>query len=85
MQASLGRTLQFVGLERFADAAGGAGFALAMLNARGDGIVFTHKVGLLTAASVKMWASANGAALSDEEQLAIQQAHQQLEQTVRTA
>jgi len=85
MQASLGRTVQFIGLERFADAAGGAGFALALLNARGDGIVLTHKVGLLSATSVKMWASANGAMLSEEEQLAIAQAHQQLEQTVRTS
>lgn len=83
MQASLGRTVQFVGLERFADAAGGAGFALALLNARGDGIVLTHKVGLLSATSVKMWMSANGARLSEEEQLAVTQAHKQLEQTVR--
>jgi hypothetical protein len=85
MQASLGRTVQFVGLERFADAAGSAGFALALLNARGDGIVLTHKVGLLSATSVKMWTSANGAMLSEEEKLAVTQAHQQLEQTVRMA
>lgn len=84
MQASLGRAVQFIGLERFADAAGGVGFALALLNARGDGIVLTHKVGLLSATSVKMWASANGAILSEEEQLAVTQAHKQLEQTVRT-
>lgn len=76
MQASLGRALQFVGLERYADVAGGPAFSLAVANARGDGFVLSSSArGGLTAKPLRAWNST--AALSTEEQLAVTQAREQ--------
>lgn len=76
MQASLGRALQFVGLERYADASGVPAFALAVANARGDGFVMTSSArGGLAAKPLRAWNSP--AALSTEEQLAVTQAREQ--------
>lgn len=76
MQASLGRALQFVGLERYVDVAGGPAFSLAVANARGDGFVLSSSArGGLTAKPLRAWNST--AALSTEEQLAVTQAREQ--------
>jgi hypothetical protein len=76
MQASLGRALQFVGLERYVDMAGAPAFALAVANARGDGFVLSSSArGGLTAKPLRAWNST--AALSTEEQVAVTQAREQ--------
>ncbi len=76
MQASLGRALQFVGLERYLDVTGAPAFALAVANARGDGFVMTSSArGGLMAKPLRAWGSP--AALSNEEQLAVTQAREQ--------
>jgi hypothetical protein len=80
MQATLGRTLQFFGLVRYADPAGAQAFALAVANARGDGFVLSSSVrGGLSAKPLSGWASWAKSPLSAEEQLAVGQAHEQLE------
>lgn len=76
MQASLGRALQFVGLERYVDMTGAPAFALAVANGRGDGFVLSSSArGGLTAKPLRAWNST--AALSAEEQLAVTQAREQ--------
>ncbi|MDW8327244.1 MAG: DUF4446 family protein [Anaerolineales bacterium] len=76
MQASLGRSLQFVGLERYVDTTGAPAFALAVANGRGDGFVLSSSAhGGLTAKLLRGWNST--AALSAEEQLAVTQAREQ--------
>jgi hypothetical protein len=73
MQATLGRTLQYVGLMRYADGSGAQAFALAISNARGDGFVLSSSVrGGLSAKPLSRWAS--NQPLSMEEQSAIDQA-----------
>lgn len=81
MRASLGRALQFVGLERYVDAAGAPAFALALANARGDGIVLASSVrGGLTVKPLTAWGPAAKSVLSAEEQLAVTHARARLEQ-----
>ncbi len=73
MQATLGRTLQYVGLMRYADGSGAQAFALAISNARGDGFVLSSSVrGGLSAKPLSRWAA--NQPLSMEEQSAIEQA-----------
>lgn len=73
MQATLGRTLQYVGLTRYADGSGAQAFALAISNARGDGFVLSSSVrGGLSAKPLSRWAS--NQPLSMEETAAIEQA-----------
>ncbi len=73
MQATLGRTLQYVGLTRYADGSGAQAFSLAISNARGDGFVLSSSVrGGLSAKPLSRWAS--NQPLSMEEQSAIEQA-----------
>jgi hypothetical protein len=76
MQATLGRTLQYCGLVRYADGSGAQAFSLAVSNARGDGFVLSSSVrGGLNAKSLSRWTSAQ--ALSLEEQSALDQARGQ--------
>jgi hypothetical protein len=78
MQATLGRSLQFCGLVRYADAAGAQAFALAVSNARGDGFVLSSSVrGGLSAKPLSDWRSK--VPLSPEEQSAIAHAREQTE------
>lgn len=80
MRASLGRALQFVGLERFVDTAGAPAFALAVANARGDGFVLSSSVrGGLTAKALTSWGPAAKTQLGAEEQLAVTRARAQIE------
>jgi hypothetical protein len=80
MQATLGRTLQFFGLVRYADPAGAQAFALAVANARGDGFVLSSSVrGGLNAKPLSNWASWAKSPLSAEERSAVEQAREQLE------
>lgn len=80
MRASLGRALQFVGLERYVDTTGAPAFALAVVSARGDGFVLASSVrGGLTTKPVQGWGPAGKAILSAEEQLALDRARGQLE------
>ena len=80
MQATLGRTLQFFGLVRYADPAGAQAFALAVSNARGDGFVLSSSVrGGLSAKPLSGWTSGAKSPLSAEEQSAVEQAREQLE------
>lgn len=73
MQATLGRTLQFYGLVRYADVSGAQAFSLAVSNARGEGFVLTSSVrGGLSAKALSGWTA--NQALSLEEQSAIEQA-----------
>jgi hypothetical protein len=73
MQATLGRSLQYCGLVRYADGTGAQAFSLAVSNARGDGFVLTSSVrGGLSAKPLSRWTS--GQPLSREEQSALDQA-----------
>lgn len=82
MRASLGRALQFVGLERYVDTAGAPAFALAVVSARGDGLVLASSVrGGLTAKQLVAWAPPAKTPLSAEEQIAVGQARSQFEQS----
>jgi hypothetical protein len=73
MQATLGRSLQYSGLVRYADGSGAQAFSLAVSNARGDGFVLSSSVrGGLSAKPLSRWTSAQ--ALSLEEQSALDQA-----------
>jgi hypothetical protein len=73
VQVTLGRTLQRYGLVRHPDATGQQAFALALANARGDGMVLASSVrGGLTAKALVGWASSQ--ALTKEEQEAIDRA-----------
>jgi Protein of unknown function (DUF4446) len=76
MQATLGRSLQYSGLVRYADGTGAQAFSLAVSNARGDGFVLSSSVrGGLSAKPLSRWTSAQP--LSLEEQSALDQAHGQ--------
>jgi hypothetical protein len=76
MQATLGRTLQYCGLVRYADGSGAQAFSIAVSNARGDGFVLSSSVrGGLNAKALSRWTSAQ--ALSLEEQSALDQARGQ--------
>jgi hypothetical protein len=82
MRASVGRALQFVGLERYVDSAGAPAFALAVVNARGDGFLLVSSVrGGLTAKPLTGWGANSKTPLSNEEQFAVSQARSQLEQS----
>ena len=84
MQATLGRTLQFFGLVRYADPAGAQAFALAVANARGDGFVLSSSVrGGLSAKPLSGWTTWAKSPLSAEEQSAVAQAREQLESEPR--
>jgi hypothetical protein len=85
MQATLGRTLQFFGLRRYADPAGAQAFALAVANARGDGFVLSSSVrGGLGAKPLSGWTTWAQSPLSAEEQSAVEQAREQLETGQKT-
>jgi hypothetical protein len=76
MQATLGRSLQYSGLVRYADGSGAQAFSLAVSNARGDGFVLSSSVrGGLSAKPLSRWTS--GQPLSLEEQSALDQARGQ--------
>ncbi len=76
MQATLGRTLQYCGLVRYADGTGAQAFSLAVSNARGDGFVLSSSVrGGLSAKPLSRWSSTQ--TLSLEEQSALDQARGQ--------
>ncbi len=76
LQASVGRALQYTGLEHYTDETGRPAFALAIFNARGDGFVVTNDVQSGVAAKpVNNWGE--GSELSVPEQTAVQQAQAQ--------
>jgi hypothetical protein len=76
MQATLGRALQFYGMEKYSDAMGAQAFALALASARGDGFVFSSSVrGGLVIKPLTDWQSTQ--ALTAEEQAAVGQAQSQ--------
>ncbi len=76
MQATLGRSLQYSGLVRYADGSGAQAFSLAVFNARGDGFVLSSSVrGGVSAKSLSRWTAAQP--LSLEEQSALDQARGQ--------
>lgn len=76
MQASLGRAMQFHGLEKFTDSMGAQAFALAMASGRGDGFVLSSSVrGGLSIKPLSDWRASLG--LSAEEQAAVDQAQTQ--------
>ena len=84
MQATLGRTLQFFGLVRYADQAGAQAFALAVASARGDGFVLSSSVrGGLSAKPLSGWTSWAKSPLSVEEQSAVAQAREHMESEQR--
>ena len=73
MQATLGRSLQYCGLVRYADIQGAQAFSLAISNARGDGFVLSTSVrGGMNAKPITQWVSSQPFSL--EEQAAIDQA-----------
>jgi hypothetical protein len=76
MQATLGRAMQFYGLEKFTDAMGAQAFALAIASGRGDGFVISSSVrGGVAVKPVTDWRS--NQTLTAEEQTAIDQAQAQ--------
>lgn len=78
MQATLGRTLQFCSLVRYADNTGAQAFSLAIANARGDGFVLSSSVrGGVSAKPLSGWASSQK--LAREEQSAVDEARRQFE------
>ncbi len=73
MQATLGRSLQYCGLVRYADGNGAQAFSLAISNARGDGFVLSTSVrGGMNAKPLTQWVSSHPFSL--EEQSAVDQA-----------
>ena len=76
MQATLGRTMQYYGLEKFSDPMGAQAFALAVASSRGDGFVLSSSVrGGLGVKTLAGWQSPQ--ALTAEEQAAVEQAQAQ--------
>jgi hypothetical protein len=76
MRATLGRAYQFCGIVRFNESASGAGFAVAFVNARGEGVVLSsYANGQAAAKPLKDWGSV--IALSAEEKSAIDDARRQ--------
>jgi hypothetical protein len=81
MRATLGRTLQFFGLECSTNADGDPAFALAVVNARGDGFLLSSASRReLTAQPLVNWSVRSPAPLSAIEKAAIDQARAQREQ-----
>jgi hypothetical protein len=73
MQATLGRSLQYCGLVRYADGNGAQAFSLAISNARGDGFVLSTSVrGGMNAKPLAQWGSSQP--FSREEQAAVDEA-----------
>ena len=78
MRATLGRSLQYYGLQYYADAAGAQAFALVVVNARGDGFLISSSArGGLNTKSLYAWGAR--VPLTPEEEGAIQQAIEQRE------
>jgi hypothetical protein len=76
MQATLGRALQFYGLEKFTDPLGAQAFALAVASGRGDGFIFSSSVrGGMVVKTLTDWHAPQG--LTAEEQTAVTQAQTQ--------
>ncbi len=81
MQATLGRALQFYGLEKFADPMGAQAFALAVASGRGDGFLVSSSVrGGVAVKPLADWKS--NQALTVEEQSAVEQAQAQKMQRI---
>jgi hypothetical protein len=77
MKASLGRALQFVGVERYTNAEGEPASALAVVNARGDGFLLVSGAGGGSSARpIAGWAAE---AATPPELSAIQQARNQVD------
>jgi hypothetical protein len=73
IQATLGRSLQYCGMVRYADGHGAQAFSLAISNARGDGFVLSSSVrGGMSVKPITQWMSTQPFSL--EEQSAIDQA-----------
>ena len=71
--ASVGRALQFTGLVRYTDPTGAQAFALAVINARGDGFIISSTVrGGFNIKPLAIWGA--HMALGPEEHEAVQQA-----------
>jgi hypothetical protein len=71
MQATLGRSLQYCGLVRYADGSGAQAFSLAVSNARGDGFVLSSSVrGGLSAKPLSRWTSSQPLSLEEKYALA---------------
>ncbi len=76
MQATLGRTMQYFGLEKYSDPVGAQAFTLAVASGRGDGFVISSSVrGGVVVKSLASWDSTQG--LTAEEQAAVSQAQAQ--------
>ncbi|MBL8092655.1 MAG: hypothetical protein JNL73_00710 [Anaerolineales bacterium] len=76
IQASVGRALQFAGLEQYTDDTGRPAFALAVFNARGDGLLIANDADSGVAArTLKNWGE--GDTFSVPEQTAVAQARTQ--------
>jgi hypothetical protein len=76
MQATLGRAMQFYGLEKYSDPVGAQAFALAVASGRGDGFVLSSSVrGGVVVKPLADWHSP--LALTAEEQAAVGQAQTQ--------
>ncbi len=81
MQSTLGRAMQYFGLEKYSDPVGAQAFALAVASGRGDGFVLSSSVrGGVVVKSLTGWDSAQG--LTVEEQAAVSQAQAQKGQRV---
>jgi hypothetical protein len=76
VQATLGRVMQFYGLQKFTDPVGAQAFALAVASGRGDGFLLASSVrGGVTVKPLTDWKSSQP--LSADEQAAIDQAQAQ--------
>lgn len=76
MQATLGRVMQFYGLEKYADPMGAQAFALAITGGRGDGFIISSSVrGGVAVKLLAEWQS--NQPLTAEEQSAVDQAQAQ--------
>ncbi len=76
MQATLGRAMQYYGLEKYSDPVGAQAFTLAVASGRGDGFVISSSVrGGVVVKSLAGWDSTQG--LTAEEQAAVSQAQAQ--------
>ena len=76
MQATLGRAMQYYGLEKYSDPVGAQAFTLAVASGRGDGFVLSSSVrGGVAVKSLVSWDSAQG--LTAEELAAVSQAQAQ--------
>ncbi len=76
MQATLGRAMQYYGLEKFSDPMGAQAFALAVASSRGDGFVLSSSVrGGVVVKPLTGWQSPQ--ALTAEEEAAVERAQAQ--------